>query len=434
MALGLILAEWNNQLGSVIKAISPKGFQISRDILNKVLMTHCISSKDVPEIMEIHVNNQIILSFACKSHLTIVDYGILILVLNETEEPVKNKLKDDLKNIGKKLKTFTGFKKIQEFRSYANKFFEKKYSRKIMLIGPSNVGKTTLKKLFFEGISQDQLLNVSSEPTIGIEYYNYEWFDLKLGIADLAGQEIHDLLSTSEDFDSNLFEGTDVILFMFDVQSWTENSDALLDLFKKILDLANKYVQKNKISVFCHKIDLIPQNLREDLQKKVNQFFSQISLNNIYFSSIKDDFLHDLIKNLQLIISSISIKMEKIVKIVNASISKHSSTAVFLFNQNKLMLYISSNNFPLVKFKAVKELYITIHNFFGDFKDRTSPYQISSKKIATLVVPLGISNNEIFIFISLSLSMNKLIELNDEIQKSIINLDTDYFSEKKPEA
>ena len=344
MALGLILAEWNNQLGSVIKAISPKGFQISRDILTKVLMTHSISSEEVPEILEIHVNNQIILSFASKSHLTTVDYVILLMILNETEEPDKNKFKDELKNIGKKLKTFTGFKKIQAFRSYAKELFEKKYSRKIMLIGPSNVGKTTIKKLFFEGISQDQLLNVSSEPTIGIEYYNYEWFDLKLGIADLAGQEINDFLTTSEDYDSNLFEGTDVILFMFDVQSWTVNSDALLNLLKKILDLANKHVQKNKIYVFCHKIDLIPQNLREDLQKNVNLFFSQISLNNIYFTSIKDDFLHDLIKNLQLIIGSISIKMEKMVKIVNASISKHSSTAVFLFNKNKLMLYISCKN------------------------------------------------------------------------------------------
>ena len=61
-------------------------------------------------------------------------------------------------------------------------------SHKIILVGPPEGGKTTLRKIFFEGENSSRILEYTLEPTRG---YESILLDLrkKIGIFDLGGQE-----------------------------------------------------------------------------------------------------------------------------------------------------------------------------------------------------------------------------------------------------
>ena len=58
--------------------------------------------------------------------------------------------------------------------------------KKIVIIGPPNAGKTTLRKIFFEGENSTSLLENSLEPTHGVESIILKLKE-EIGIFDLAG-------------------------------------------------------------------------------------------------------------------------------------------------------------------------------------------------------------------------------------------------------
>ena len=70
-------------------------------------------------------------------------------------------------------------------------------SQKIIFIGPPGVGKTTLRRVFFEGESSRKLLEYAIEPTYGKETLILD-FSQSIGIFDLAGQENERWLDSEE--------------------------------------------------------------------------------------------------------------------------------------------------------------------------------------------------------------------------------------------
>ena len=73
-------------------------------------------------------------------------------------------------------------------------------SKKIIFIGPSGAGKTTIRKIFFEGENSKKLLEYALEPTYGEEslILRLPGLNEDIGIFDLAGQENHRWLETNE--------------------------------------------------------------------------------------------------------------------------------------------------------------------------------------------------------------------------------------------
>ena len=90
---------------------------------------------------------------------------------------------------------------------------------KILLIGPSGVGKTTLKKIFFEQSNPIQLLKESLEPTVDKVTTKYDIGGI-IAIHDLAGQQINHWLSDSP----QAFYEADLIICVLDSsKEWEEN-------------------------------------------------------------------------------------------------------------------------------------------------------------------------------------------------------------------
>ena len=105
-------------------------------------------------------------------------------------------------------------------------------TKKVIFIGPPGTGKTTIKKIFFEMVSPLKLLKNTLDPTRGINSSIHSFFNLDLGVFDLAGQENENW------FSKEVFQD-----FKLDLQIIVQYSDLkehkITDLFYD-LDLSSK--------------------------------------------------------------------------------------------------------------------------------------------------------------------------------------------------
>jgi len=159
-------------------------------------------------------------------------------------------------------------------------------SKKIIFVGPSGAGKTTLRKLFFEGENSTKLLEYALEPTYGEEslILRLPGINEDIGIFDLAGQENERWLNTTE---NSIFYGTKVIIVVIDISSSLED---ILDFIKRIIEIRNELTPETMIYVLLHKIDLVSQKRIRDINSGTNSAFHSEKLIKILFTSLKEKY------------------------------------------------------------------------------------------------------------------------------------------------
>ena len=72
-------------------------------------------------------------------------------------------------------------------------------SKKIVLIGRPEVGKTSIKQVIFEGRTPKELIETPLKPTRGLATSHYNWFDIQCAVFDAAGQNYQQIF-TQEKF------------------------------------------------------------------------------------------------------------------------------------------------------------------------------------------------------------------------------------------
>ena len=155
-------------------------------------------------------------------------------------------------------------------------------SLKILLIGDSSVGKTSLLLRYTDNNFTDSQIS-----TIGVEYKNkeikYKDMDIKLQIWDTSGQERFRSLT------QNFYRNADGILFVFDltkpatfedIRIWLNESEGYAQNFKKLLvgnknDLAPEVTQE-RIDKFREKkgIPYVDASAKEG--NNVNKVFEDL--------------------------------------------------------------------------------------------------------------------------------------------------------------
>jgi len=160
-------------------------------------------------------------------------------------------------------------------------------SKKIIFVGPSGAGKTTLRKLFFEGENSTKLLEYALEPTYGEESLILRLPGIKedIGIFDLAGQENERWLSAEE---NSIFYQTKLIIVVIDISTSLED---IINFVIRVIEIRNKLTPETKIYVLLHKIDLISEKRIRDISEGIKSKFSSEKLMKFLFTSLKKKYL-----------------------------------------------------------------------------------------------------------------------------------------------
>lgn len=155
---------------------------------------------------------------------------------------------------------------------------------KILIVGDSNVGKTSILLKYIDGKYPDEHVS-----TIGVEHkiknFEYKGFKVRLQIWDTVGQERFHSITY------NYFHNSDGIIFVYDitnhksfegVKNWIKEAEEFEDSFEKIL-LGNKCdlidqreVTKEEVEDYCNEknIELFETSAKIDIN--LNEVFDKI--------------------------------------------------------------------------------------------------------------------------------------------------------------
>ncbi|MHA1793426.1 MAG: hypothetical protein ACTSVI_12320 [Promethearchaeota archaeon] len=257
---------------------------------------------------------------------------------------------------------------------------------KLIFVGPPGVGKTTLRKVFFEFESAEELLEFALDPTYGIESIVLN-FGQKIGVFDLSGQENDKWLDTEE---KEVFYGSTYILCVVDVNM---SSSEMVQFANKVCDLRREICPDSMIYFLVHKIDLISRDELKNLKERLVHDLDERNKFKMEFTSIKRRyFLHTLIIFREIIKAALNdeIPYEKLdygfIRAIIAFLNqfKNADKLSYLFIKENL-LFSESRIQEIIQFLKLKNflkisgngddmlLELTIHNK-GDFLEQINRY------------------------------------------------------------
>lgn len=424
MVIGIALYGWDQKQGAVLESVYPRTFQLAESAMNKVYMTHAYS-KDFQsdELIELSYEDKFILSYCDKRHVKDAGYEIITLVIHEKEKISSYKLKKQLLDFAREVIHAPKNERNNIFLKKVEEFFEKPSSKKILLLGRASTGKTTIKKIIFEGINPKDLLYNSLEPTRGITPSVYSWLDLNLGLFDSSGQELQFILINDNE-QKLAFENSDAIIYIFDYQIWISNSREIIAEIKNIADTIKKNSYSSKFFLFLHKIDLINEETRESEILKLEKSIKEKIDSPIFFTSIYPNLIYSLYNAFYKILSGFSDETIKLKRILDEKIKEIAKIMCFITDQNNsIMVQTMSNDFDTKLINHSHNLIAQINQTFEDMsKPRINHLIISSTDNLNIIMnnlnlmKFGIKN---LIGISETLSANKLIWLMGQIRTSL---------------
>jgi len=174
---------------------------------------------------------------------------------------------------------------------------------KVLIVGPGGVGKTTLKKVFFDQDSPIKLLSESLEPTYGVDTNLYD-LGGKIAVHDLAGQQLEDFLSK----DVEIFGGSDLILVVLDCrEEWEKNNK----LWKRIDDIRKTQCPDAFLTIFFHKCDLLTPQQRLNFNQKLDTLFAGKQNILAQLTSIAPEFFAEVFQNFVSVLQKCLFRVER---------------------------------------------------------------------------------------------------------------------------
>jgi len=150
-------------------------------------------------------------------------------------------------------------------------------NEKILFLGLTQTGKTSIMKTFFEGMKTDE--TKSLEATIKYDRKFYRFDDQELEIYDVGGQisYLEEIIEKSKEM---IFSDVKVLIYVIDLPN-LDTYQLSRQYLIRILKYVNLYSQDPKIYLFTHKMDLISENFREEALKIFKKYFKTVELDKI---------------------------------------------------------------------------------------------------------------------------------------------------------
>ena len=299
--------------------------------------------------------------------------------------------------------------------------------KKILLLGRAGVGKSTLKEMIFEGKNPDDLLINSLVPTRGIETSIYSWLDLELSVFDTSGQELRSLLK-NESEQLLVFEGVDIVIYIFDYEIWHNSSQEISDEIKEVSKIMRKINKQAQLMLILHKIDLIPKIIRNNVKILIHQIQSIVNLpikHSIYFTSIDQDYIYSVHNAFSEILSRFSAINFSLKKTLDIIITDFSESICFITDYNNSVIVQSkSDDFNI---NLIYEAYRIFYYLSRDNKDSTykdgKPHllNVDDKILRMLMIPLEAPNLNLKLLVVATESFEEGL-LNNLVKKILSNL------------
>lgn len=426
MSIGIALLRWDIKVGAIVDIKYPKNFEINDDLVNKVYLTHA-HKKDfkTDELIEISYDDQIILSYCDKTTSEAFGYELLVLIVHIKEKPILYNIKLQLLDFAKKVFQVPKDQQKEYILENVEIFFKKSSKRKVLLLGRAGTGKTSIKKIVFEGKNPKDLIYNPLEPTRGITPSVYSWLDLDLGVFDSAGQELN-VLFEDEKEQAVAFENSDCIVYIFDFPTWNTKSQEIIKEIKRILEIIKRKSYRSKVILFLHKIDLINQESRENDLESIGKIIKKEFNLPIYYTSIYPDLIYSTYNAFCEILSSFSEESFNLKKILDKNIKNCSKLMCFIIDKNNsIIVQTMTKDFNTLIINHFHKLIVQLNQTFEDIsKSEIDHLILSSSKGANIIMDnlrLFKFNIKYLIGISESLGTNKLILLASQIRLDLNN-------------
>ena len=220
---------------------------------------------------------------------------------------------------------------------------------KISLCGKPEVGKTTIKKVIFEGEDPNELVLFPLEATIGIKYSVHQFMDLKISLLDTPGQSLPILLK-DEEKQITSFENSSAIIYVFDYPTWITDSQDIIDDIQNLYKMNKKHDFKAKLILFLHKIDLlIDKRIGNKLDLIRRQINRQLDLPEelvIYFTSLHPNLIYTIYYAISDSFSNFSEDTSRLKEMLKKSFGNLTRTICFVTNQDdNLIIQLSTTDF-----------------------------------------------------------------------------------------
>lgn len=276
------------------------------------------------------------------------------------------------------------------------------------------MGKTTIKKVVFEGVDPNELVLFPLEATITQKFSIHEFMDSKIILLDTAGQSLSSLLE-DEEKQIRSFENTNAIIYIFDYPTYIENSEEVINDIRRIYEINKKHNFNAKIILFLHKIDLIvAQKLGLKLALVVKQIKKLLDLPEdlgIYYTSLHPNLIYTIYNALSATIGSFSEDISNLELTIRKILENLEKTICFVSNQdNNLIIEVMSNDFDTTMLYNLNEEMYKLIKSTEDIK----AISLESKIFYTVSKNISDINSNFKNIILLSETLNEN-ELNSKI-------------------